>query len=277
MGRIAGSWQLVKMSWGVLKADKKLVVFPIASFVALALVTASFMVPLWHSGYFAHVHGRSPGSYALLFLFYVIQYVIITYANSALVGAALIRLHGNDAGVRDGLRIANQHLGAILGYALIAASVGMILRTVSERMGLIGKIVIGIIGIVWSVATFLVVPVLVSENVGPVEAIKRSSGLLKKTWGEQIVGSFSIGVIFLLISLPVLVAGVVLAIAAVHIGVAAVVLVLAVTVLTLLSLNMVGSALGSIFSAAVYDYAINGEAGQYFGDAALQGAFRAKK
>lgn len=250
MGRIEGSWRLVKMSWSVLKADKELLIFPIASFIALALVTASFAVPLWHTGFFEHLHQRSAGGYALLFLFYLVQYVIMTYANCALVGAALIRLRGNDPTVRDGLQAANQHLGAILGYALIAGSVGMLLRVISERVGLVGKIIVGLIGIVWSVATFLAVPVLVSENVGPAEAIQRSAGLLKKTWGEQVIGSFSIGLIFFLISLPVIFIGIALCVAAAAAGLAAVVLVASIVVIALLGLSMISSAMSSIYQPA---------------------------
>ena len=32
------------------------------------------------------------------------------------------------------------------------------------------------------------------------EAIKRSANLLKKTWGEQIVGNFGVGIVFGLLS-----------------------------------------------------------------------------
>ncbi len=99
----------------------------------------------------------------------------------------MIRLRGGDPTVDDGFRIALKHVGPILGYAFVAATVGMILRWLSERSGTLGRIVVSLVGIAWNVTTYLTVPVLVMEEVGPIEAIKRSASLLKKSWGEQIV------------------------------------------------------------------------------------------
>ena len=65
----------------------------------------------------------------------------------------------------------------------------MILRWLSER-GLLGRIVASLFGLAWNIVTYLVVPILVVEGIGPIEAVKRSGALLKKTWGEQIVGNF---------------------------------------------------------------------------------------
>ena len=160
--RISNSWRLVKASYAVLRADKELIVFPIVSLVGLLLVSAAFFVPLAAAGLLDSI-GGSDGTgiltYIVLFLFYVVTYSVTFFANSALVGAALIRLSGGDPTLSDGFRIASEHIGKILGYAVIAATVGMILRILSERSGIIGRIVIGLIGFAWNVATFLVVPV----------------------------------------------------------------------------------------------------------------------
>jgi hypothetical protein len=134
--------------------------------------------------------GQGILSYIVLFLFYVVTYSVTIFANSALIGAALIRLNGGDPTLQDGFRIASERLGKILGYAVISATVGMVLRAISERSGIIGQIVIGIIGFVWSVATFLTVPVLVTEDVGPIDAVKRSAELLKKDLGRTNYGQF---------------------------------------------------------------------------------------
>ena len=95
---------------------------------------------------------------------------MIIYANSALVGAALIRLRGGDPTVSDGLRIASSHLGSIIGYAAISATVGLILRWLQDR-GSLGVLASSLFGLAWSLATFLAVPVLVSENLGPMDSI----------------------------------------------------------------------------------------------------------
>ena len=277
--RIRNSWELVKASAGVLRADKELVVFPILSAIVMLIVTASFFVPAILAGLIDSVLvGEAQVAGAVVgFLFYLVQYFVIFFTNSALVGAALIRLRGGDPTVGDGLRIALSHSGAILGYALIAATVGMILRWLSERAGTIGRIVVGLVGLAWNIATYLVVPVLVMEEVGPVDGVKRSVELLKRTWGEQIVGGVSIGLIFGLLSLLVIVAGIPVIVLAANLeSIGLIVGVIAVEIVILLLLGLINSTLSGIYTAAVYQYAVTGETGGYLSAEMVQGAFRHK-
>ena len=201
MGKIERSWTLVKASWAVLRADKELIVFPVISSIVLMIVTASFFIPMFLAGMFEGGREGIPVLGVVFgFAFYVVQYTIIFYCNSALVGAALIRLQGGDPTLADGFRIANQRFGSIVGYALVAATVGIILKSISRR-GVVGRIIAGVFGLAWNLATFLAVPVLVVEGIGPIEAVKRSTQLLKKTWGEQIVGNIGNGLVYGLMTL----------------------------------------------------------------------------
>jgi len=151
----------------------------------------------------------------------------------------------------------------------------MILRLISERAGFVGQIIIGFLGLAWSILTFLVVPVLVVENVGPVTAIKRSSALLRKTWGEQLIGAGGIGLVFGLIVFVAILAGMGLtALLAAVSGYLAIVAVV-VTVLAVGAIALIGSALGGIYTASLYRYATSGEAGA-FGAEAMAAAFGQK-
>lgn len=274
--RISNSWKLAKASASVLNADKELMIFPALSAVMLVLVTVAFALPIFLT---ENAEGmlQGAGSYAVAFLFYLVSYFVIFFCNSALVGAAMIRLRGGDPTVADGFRIASSKVGTIFGYALIAATVGMVLRALQERAGFIGKIIIGLIGMAWNLATFLVVPVLVTEDVNPVDAVKRSMALLKKTWGEQVIGGFSLGAItglatFLLIL--VFVPMIILAVSAsspVLIG-----LVIGGFVLSLLLLSLVNATLSGIYTAALYRYAAEGDLSQGFEASMVEGAFRPK-
>ncbi len=277
--RIANSWELVKASAGVLCADKELVIFPILSSLGVLIVMVSFALPAAFAGLFdAVADGRQQVlGLVVAFLFYLVQYFIIIFANSALVGAAMIRLQGGDPTVGDGLRIASSRVGSILGYALISATVGMVLRSLSERGRGVGRIAGSILGLAWSVVTYLVIPVLVAEDAGPVDAIRRSGRLLKKTWGEQIVGSYSIGLVFGLISLAVLLLAVPVAFLAVNVGsVALLVAAVLFFVLVLAILGVISSTLSGIYSAAVYRYSVTGETGSFFRQGLVQHAFRPK-
>jgi hypothetical protein len=280
--RIARSWELVKASWSVLQADKELIMFPIVSTLASIAVFVAFAIPMAAVGVFENIsNGGEPGlfGYILAFLYYLVMSFVVIFSNSALVGAAMIRLRGGDPTVGDGFRIAMDHVGQIFGYALISATVGMILRWLREKGGLAGQIVAWLGNLAWGLATYLVIPVLVVEDIGPVEAIQRSAGLLKRTWGEQIVGNFSIGLIFGLLGfVAALLIGLPLILIAVAAGsVIAVVLAVGITVIVIAAIALVGSTLNGIYVAAVYRYAVEGEVNpQYFPPDLVEGAFRAK-
>lgn len=278
--RLSNSWELVKASARVLAADKELLVFPFLSAIGSVLVMATFLVPTFLAGIFdsAATGGNVPlAGYAIGFLYYVVQYFVIIYCNSALVGAALIRLRGGDPTVGDGLRIANQHIAAILGYAAISATVGMVLRALSGRRNVLGTIVVSLIGLAWSLATFLAVPVLVVENVGPIDAIKRSTAYLKRTWGEQLAGNIGIGAISGLAFFLVIAAGVLfIVLAATAEATALLIGVIVVFVIALVALGLVTSALSSIFTAAVYRYAAEGQTDGFFERDLVTQAFRRK-
>jgi hypothetical protein len=279
--KLSNSWSLVKASAEVLRADKELLLFPVISAVLSILVVVTFVAPAVLAGVFASGVADGPGlsaaGYAGVLLFYVVQYFVIFFCNTALVGAALIRLRGGDPTVADGFRIALSRVGPILGYALIAATVGMVLRAISERSGFLGRLVVGLIGLAWNLATFLVVPVLVVENVGPLEAVQRSASYLRKTWGEQIAGNVGMGLVFGLISLGTLAAGVVLLVAAAAAQSAVLIIFVAVCLLmAFVTIALVSSALSGIYAAAVYRYAAEGQSDGYFTPAMVKDAFRRK-
>ena len=273
--RFSRSWALTKASATVLRSDKELLLFPVISSIAALLVAATFLIPIIGLRIFEHGQ-MGPLGFVVGFIFYVCQYFVIFYFNVALVGAAMIRLEGGDPTVADGLRIAKGKIGVILGYAAIAATVGIILKAIQERAGFVGKIVVGLLGAAWTVATFLVVPVLVAQDVGPVDALKESVSLLKKTWGENLIGTGGIGLAFGLIVFAVMLVGVILAVASSAISPYLAITFGVITVLAVLMLSVIQAALSGIYSAALYRYAVDGQAPAGFESGALQIAFKAK-
>ena len=281
--RLSRSWDLVKASWSVLQQDKELLLFPLISSVAMLAVVACFALPVIGIVGFDGVArladgGGTMAQYALAFLFYVVQYFVMFYFNAALVGAAMIRLDGGNPTLGDGLAIASSRLGSIGGYALIAATVGMVLRMIQERVGFIGRIIVGMLGVGWTVATFLVVPVLVTRDVGPVDAVKESAVLLKRTWGENIIGQGGIGLAFGLIQLGIILGGMLLVfgVAAATHNVGLIIATVVALVLVLLASVLVQAALSGIYSAALYRFAATNEGTAGFSAETLQLAFRPK-
>jgi hypothetical protein len=280
--RLSRSWDLVKASGSVLMQDQQLIVFPLISSLATFAVALCFILPAFGLGAFdgfTHGHGRvmSTGLYLLVFCFYIAQYFVIFFFNSALVGAALVRLNGGTPTVGEGLRIASSKMGAILGYALIAATVGMLLRAIQERVGFIGKIIVGLLGAGWTMATYLVVPVLVARDVGPVDAIGESASLLKKTWGENVIGQAGMGMAFGLIQFAVIAAAILLVVLAAMTKSWVLIVAVALVALTAVILvALVHAALTGIYSAALYRYASTGEGSGMFAVADLRSAFSGK-
>lgn len=284
MKRIRRSWELAKASFQVLMQDKELLIFPIISAIAMLLVSVVFFVPTLLTNLLDSIldSGIPFFGYVVLFLFYIVQYTVVYFFSTALVGAALIRLRGGDPTVKDGLHLAVKRLPQILGWSALSATVGLILNMISDSSQKngkgIGQIVSSILGAAWNVVTFLVVPILAAEGLGPIDALKRSWELLKRSWGEQISGTISIGLVFgilgflgsaILIGLGVWVSitldsfipGILFGL--LFIG-------------FILLVSLLSTTLNGIFTAAVYAYAAEGQVG-FIDEGLINGAIRLKK
>jgi len=279
MGTFSRSWALAKQSYEVLRRVPSLALFPILSFIATMVVSVSFFVPIFVvTGGKDLQHVRPEIKYPLLFAFYFLTYFVVIFFNSALVACAYEGLQGRSTSLAYGMSVAWKRIGAILGWTAIAASVGVILRTIAERSGLLGNIVIGLVGAAWNVATFFVVPVLVIEKQSPVTAVKKSTLMLKQTWGERVVVAGGMGlVMFLLGALGAFVAIGGLVVGTVTESMPLAVIMVCAGVLYLLILAVIGSALQGVFQTALYVYAESGSVPSGFDPDTIQAAFATKE
>jgi hypothetical protein len=280
--RIATGWALTKQAVNVLRLDKELLLFPILSGICCLLVLASFFVPAYAFGIFdALIENRESQQGKILltllgFAFYFINYFVIVFFNSALVGCSVIRLKGGDPTVSDGFATAFSRLPQIAAWAAVAATVGVILKSFENKDNKLGQIVIGLIGAAWTMLTFFVVPIIVIEQLGPFAAIKRSASLLTDTWGESVSSTFSLRLITFLLSLlgvlPIVGGGFLIANQMAAIGIP----LLLVGVLILLAISLISSALNSIILAALYIYAVEGRTADNFDPTLIEHAFASK-
>lgn len=263
MGRIGTGWKLTKTSLGVLRQDKELLVFPLLSGLILILILGSFIGGIFLGvGFEAAVGGTWTWLFAVLMIvFYIVAFFVGLFFNAAIIGAATIRLEGGNPTLADGLRIARQNVKRIFLWALFAATVAMILRAIQERLGFLGKIIIGLVGVAWSLATYFVVPVLIYERLGPWAAVKRSAHIFKSTWGETIVGGFTMGAIFVLFGLVGILAPILGFLLGGMIGLLVGAIVL---IVYWIILGLVASAASSILVAALYRYATTGKVSEEF-------------
>jgi hypothetical protein len=267
---IGRSIELFKTSWGILMADKQLLVFPVLSGIISLIVLATFVVPLV-------IGGALFGTlffYVALFAFYLVSYFVVIFFNTALISCVNARLQGRNMTIGEGISNALAHFTSILGWALVSATVGVILHLLRERAGIVGQIAAALVGGAWGLVTFFVVPVLVLEDKGVFDAIRESTSLIRKTWGETIIGSGSITLVFFIIVFG----GIIAAIAAIFLAAAmklysVILLIVALAIILGIILAVIAFAMQGIYVTALYTYAKTGTVPTAFSSDLIQNAF----
>ncbi len=276
MGKLQNSWALAKSSWSVLRQDKQLAVFPVLTFLGSVVVGGLFfgLVLITRTTDAAGDKALGPIGYVLIALAYLGLAFVQTYFLAALVAGANERLNGGDPTIGSALAAANRRLHVILAWSLIQATVGLVLQAIRERLGFVGVLIAGALGAAWEILTFLTVPIIVMEGVGPINALKRSGSLFKRTWGENLVGQAGLGVVGLLATLPgVIVIGLGVLTGTTPVIVAAIVI----GGVYLCVAAAIINALSGIYRTALYRFATQGQAPAGFDQQIMVDAFRPKK
>lgn len=269
--------QLVGASWRMLRQDKQLIWLPFVGAAVAIIAAVLFFVPGYALGWLisgqdeselAFVLGLALGSFA--------GTAVAVFFQAALVIGANERAEGREPTRSNILSMAWQRRGRILSWAVLTTTVGLVLRVIRDRLGSVGAIIGALGGLAWGVATFLVVPVLVAEDVGPVKAVRRSASLLRDTWGPSLRSYVRFGLIALLLWLP--------AVAAVLVGLLLVTsdgtdvemaggVLLGFGVLAMIALGTVFSAVTAYVKAVIYRYA-TGRSTPGIDPTLVAGAFR---
>ena len=273
MQTIRRSYAIFVESLRVLAQDKEILIFPLLSGIITILAFASMVFAGVTSGLLREFQsGNRVLGYVVLFVWYFISWFIVLFFNVAVVQCASIRLKGGDPTVADGFRASMQHLGRIVAWALVSATVGVILRVIAERSKIVGRIIAGLVGAAWSIATYFIVPVMIFEKRSLADSVKQSTNIIKKTWGESLVAAGGIGAFIMLLG----VAGLIVPLVALFFSSMAALVALGVLVVYWIGLSIVSAALTGIFRTALYLYATEGRAPAGFTPDYVQNAFAAK-
>jgi hypothetical protein len=272
MGRIKRGWGLTKKSWGLLRANPSLIRFPLYGGVATTLLAIVFLGPglyLWEEDQIA---GAIP---IIVIGVYVLSFVGF-YFSVGLAACADMIFRGQQATVSDGLAVSRSRIAQISGWAAVSAAISLVMNLLESQGGTLGQVAARLVGMAWTLVTFLAVPVIAIEGTGPLETIKRSASLFRERWGQQITGNIAIGAaVFLLGVLPaglLIAAGIAVWSAAAFAG--AVLVVIGALVLAIALL--VSRALNGIFGVALYRYALEGEIVSGFSQEDLESAVKVK-
>jgi len=259
MGRIRRTFELAKSSWRVLQHDRELLVLPVLSFVVSAIVVLPLLLVA-----FAYTDGTTtnaageesadPAMVAILIVAALAMSVVSVFFNGALVAGAYQRFTGGDPTIGSALAKASRHLPGLVGWALLTATVGLILQALRERAGFLARFVINLIGAAWDVATFLVVPAVIIDDNGAIDGLKRLASLLRQTWGENIAARVGFGLLGLLLVIP----GFVIGGLAVAVGGPVLIAGILVAIVWIALVVVVMTALNAIFQTALYMYATTG-------------------
>jgi hypothetical protein len=269
MGRLSRGWQLTKLSFSVIGKDKEILLFPVVSGIALIMMAASFF-----GVYFFAFGLENLNTYllaAFFIAFYFVAAFIVVFFNVALVSCAIMRLNGGDPTFSYGVKMASSRLKYILEWAVLSATVGLVLQAISSKSGVLGKIVVGLVGFAWSVATYFVVPIIAFEQLGPFKAIKRSASVLRGSWGEAMISNLGIGLIFFLLALP----GFLPLILGIVIG-GSIVIIAGVLVMVVywLCLAVLASAVSGVLLTALYRYGTTGKLSEYYSEQVMQNPWK---
>jgi len=287
MNAISRSWNITKLTFSVIGQDKEMLLFPLFASIASILYVAAILVP---SGVLQVLNESDAAGaeavwgvveYAILFVVYLGLSFIATFFNVCVVYTTKTRFEGGDATFMESIRFGMSKIGIIFQWSLLAATVGLFLATLekfAERLGGVGEFVVKIIrsvlGMVWSVVTLFVVPVLVYENVSSLEAVRRSKDILKKTWGESFVRAFGLGLIQFVCILAVI--GITAGLGTLVPQGPGTLLVVALGGVCLLGVILVFNVANTIFNTALYVYGSTGKEPAAFDARVLVSAFKAK-
>lgn len=276
---IQRSYTIFRQSLSVLRQDKEILIFPLLSGIFTIIAMTGLIFGGTVTGFFQRIAESGDRSlegnllgYAALFVWYFVSWFIVLFFNVGVVACARIRLEGGDPTTADGFRAARENLKAILVWALISATVGLILRVIADRSKLIGQLIAKFLGAAWAVATYFVVPVMIFEKRGPKESMTSSTQLISRTWGESLVAAAGVGIIIMLLG----VGGLAFPIIGFMISPTAAVVGLGIMVLYWLVLAIISSALTGIYRTGLYLYAKEGRPLPGFGEDLVRTAFAGK-
>ena len=272
--RLSNGWTITKSSFAILKANKQLLIFPVLSGTAMVLIIASIVLPIiayagWDAKNININFDNKAVPYLFTFLFYLVNYFVVVFFNMALVHCTKLYLAGEEVTVMAGIKFSLSRIGVILSWALFAATVGTLLKAIQENAGWIGKLIAGAFGLVWGITTFFVVPIIAYENLGPINAFKRSASLMKQKWGESIGSTFSLGLIqfvgtLVIVGVAVLMATFINPVIGIGLG-----------IILLFIMYTITSAIKTVFISMVYQN-VNGNVEEHFNQQLIDGLFAKK-
>ncbi len=278
MDRFSRSWEITKHTFTVMRHDKEILLLPVFTIIFSTILFLLFLFPI----FLGSVAEATTLIYIAVFGLYFTITFVATYFNAAIVYIAKTRFTGGNATLGDGLLAAGRHIKQIFAWSLLAATVGLILNILEskarENGNIIARIVISLIGMAWGIVSLFVVPSIVLEGYGPIEALKKSVATVKKTWGESLikyVGISMVRTLFLFLGIVLFFVPAIFLFLNAFLLAASIVAALG--VLYILIISIIFSAANTVFDTALFLYAHSGKIPTSYSQEEMKCVFRGKK
>ncbi len=278
------SWEITKLSYAVMKKDKELLMFPV---LALIFSVIFILVILFPTVIIILISGDKLVfgliQYLAIFIIYLGLAFIATFFNVCTVYTIKKRFEGGNSKSSEAIKFAFSKIYLIFLWSLLAATVGLILKLIegaAQRIkgvgGLIVNLIQGFLGMAWSIITLFVIPSIVYKNMTPINAIKNSVGVLKRTWGESLIRVFGLGFAeFLFIIAGIIVLIPLFFISAVM-GIFGILFILLLAIIYFVGVALIFSVMNSVFNTALYVYGETGKVPSEFNERVIKNAFKTK-
>ncbi len=284
--RFKRSWEVTKQTFSIMMHDKEILLFPILAAIFSLIAFVALVAPVFVTAFVTGALGSDASPLLLyfgIFLFYFVSAFFSVFFNAGVVHIAKTRMDGGDATFMDGIRAAFSHLGKLIQWSLLTATVGLILNMLESQarqkggiIGMLGRIATSLLGLAWAIVSTFVVPAIILKDQGPIDALKSSTAAIKKTWGESLVKWFGLSTvknaILLLLSLFFLLPGIL----SFGISVSLAVFLIAMWLIGMMLVSVVFKAADMIFDTALFVYADTGKEPAMFTGGVIKNAFHKK-
>lgn len=270
IGRFRNSWFLFKQSWSVLRYNRKLFFFPMATgavFTVAIVITILLHFVLLQSQLLA-----TDILYATLIgLTWAITLLSISLFNAAMIISIYTKFTKGDSTIKESLKLARGSVFKVFMWFLITITIKALLNLLFRNKKGDSNTTASGVDTVWNLGSYLVLPILAIEKLSISETVKRAPYLFNKSWGENAIGQASLGFVCNLLGLPTLV---IMLLSFLSGSWTVIAVVMAICLAYLIVLALCYEILAAIYQTSLYLYATTGTISPVFNHNTITQAFR---
>lgn len=261
---LRSGFQLLPTCWSVLAGEPALLLVPLVVLVVTIGILLGYAELL---GGLGQVVSNNKYSTAVrVFPVLALTSAVASIGQAVIVSAATERLQGKPSTLSSAWTATLGQLPRLVFFGIVLAGERTLTGLLRGKRWSVGTLAANAIDRAWDFATFLVIPIILFEDVPVFAAVKRSGQLVASRWGTQLTARSVLGLALFVVCLPLFVLGFALCTVSVPIGVGFLILVLVADM-------VLAAAMTGVLSAAMYRFAMTGLVVPGFREADMWAAF----